>query len=196
MTNACLKRNVVRIVLSMLAITASVGCNLDLGALLDELEDLEITINNAVTTIQVDDPLTTNLPSGFAGRGGAIILGNDVFVDDISDDLVFADLPDITLLGFENLTGFDIYIEYLVDGELQGVLVRDGETLLLEYFCLGLIELLTEEDFIPLTGEFFDEFDLSGTFFENPFDFECGDALIITIDPFSVGATVELIDLF
>ncbi len=71
----------------------------------------------------------------------------------------------------------------------------DGETLLLEYPCLFLIELLEEQDFDPFTGEFVDIFDLSGAFFENPFDFECGDALILTIDEVSIVAQPERINL-
>jgi hypothetical protein len=175
---------------------AATGCNLDLEDVLDELEELELTIDRSVNVIQADDPRTVILPTEFDDRGDTIIIDNgvDVIVD-VSEQLVIAELPNITLVGFENVTGYDIYVTFLVDGDLQGVLVFDGETLLLEYPCLSLIELLDEEDFDPFSGVFIDEFDLRGTDFWNPFDFECGDAIIITIDPFAVSATAERIDL-
>lgn len=113
---------------------------------------------------------------------------------DISSDLTVDVLDDITILGFQNLTGYDIYITYAVDDEPQGVLVYDGETLLLEYECLTYIDLFTEEDFDPFTGVFVAEYDISDVFFE-PQDFDCGEALIITIDPFGVDVSFEYIDL-
>jgi hypothetical protein len=173
------------------------GCPIDFEDVLDDLEDLELTIDQSVNIIQQDDPRDVVVyPADFDDRGDTIIIADDAdVIVDVSEDLVLIELPDITLLGFENLTGFDVYITYAVDGEIQGVLVYSGETLLLEYPCLTLIELFTEEDFDPLTGTFLDEYDLSGNDFVNPFDFECGEALIITIDPFALTATAEQIDL-
>ncbi len=181
----------------LLAITlGATGCDINIGDLLDDLEELELTINQAVTVVQQEDPRTATLPGGAVARGDTIIINNNVTViNDVSDDLVLVEVPDITLVGFENLTGFDIYLTYFADGELQGILVLDGETLLLDYPCLDLIELLSEEDFDPVTGLFEGEYDLTGTDFVNPVDFDCGFAIIITIDEFSVGATSEMIDL-
>lgn len=170
------------------------GCP-DLEEILDDLEELEINIDNSVDVIQSRDPRDPNFafPRDF---NQPIIIGANVdVIVDISSDLVVEVLPDITLLGFENLTGFDIYVTYFVDGVEQGILVFDGETLLLEYPCIELLELFTEEDFDPFDGVFVDEFDLTDAFFENPFDFVCGEALILTFDPFAVTATAERIDL-
>lgn len=172
------------------------GCPIDIEDVLDDLEELELTIDNSVNVIQGDDPRDiVVLPSGFVDRGDTIIIADDAdVIVDVTTDLTVEVLPDITLLGFENLTGYDIYITYAVDDEVQGALVYDGETLLLEYGCLTYIDLLTEEDFEPLTGLFVGEFDLSDVSF-GPRDFYCGEALIITIDPFGVTAAVEYIDL-
>ena len=159
--------------ISIALMTGAGGCGIDLDDFLDDLEVLEITIGDSVSTIQTVDPRSTPLPSGLTGQQETIIIHEDVIIiTDISEDLVIETLPDITLLGFENLTGWDIFLEYAVDGEIQSVLVYDGETLLLEYPCLFSIELLEEQDFDPFTGEFVEIFDLSGSFFENPFDFE------------------------
>ena len=188
----CLLAGVAVLLLGIMA-----GCPIDFGDMLDELEDLELTIDRSVNIIQEDDPRdVVILPADFYDRGDTIIIADDAdVIVDVSQDLVIVELPDITLVGFENLTGFDVYITYAVDDEIQGVLVYDGETLLLEYPCLTLIELFSEEDFDPLSGVFLDEYDLSGIDFVNPFDFECGDAIIITIDPFSLTASAERIDL-
>ena len=182
--------------ISIMLMTGVAGCSIDLEDFLDDLEVLEITIGDSIGTIQTEDPRTTLLPSSLIDQQETIIIHEDVIIIiDISEDLVIETLPDITLLGFENLTGWDIFLEYAVDGEFQSVFVYDGETLLLEYPCLFLIELLEEQDFDPFTGQFVDIFDLSGSFFENPFDFECGDALILTIDEVSIVAQPERISL-
>lgn len=169
------------------------GCPVDVGDVLDELEQLQINIDNSVDVIQTEDPRDiVTYPSGF---NETIIIDDraDVIVD-VTVDLTVDVLDDITILGFENLTGYDIYITYAVDDELQGVLVYDGETLLLEYDCLSYIDLFTEEDFDPSTGLFVaPQYDLSDIYF-TPDDFYCGEALIITIDPFGVSATVDYID--
>lgn len=175
------------------------GCNTDLAELLDELdlEDVEIIIGNAINTPQTQDPRFTTPPADFGTRGHTIVLADDVIVvDDVSTDLAGADLPDITLLGFENITGFDIYIEYTVDGVLQSTLVLDGETLLLDYPCIFDLEILLEEDYDPVSGGFVQAFDLTGSVFLNPDDFLCGDAFIITFDPVAIEAGVEAIDLY
>jgi len=192
-------RNLFSLTLCSLTIMCMGGnCDIDLDDLLDSLEDLEITIVNTVNEVQVVDTTApgTTLPGGFNDTGDTIIIAeNATVITDPSTQLVIEELPDITLLGIENITGFDIFIQYLVDGELQGVLVFDGETLLIEYPCLVDIELVSEDDFDPFTGDLVDSFDLTGIFFENPLDFECGDALIITVDPIEIQASVELIDL-
>jgi hypothetical protein len=107
--------------------------------------------------------------------------------------LVVDTLPDITLLGLENLTGFDVYLTYLADGAVQEVFVFEGETLLLEYRCLDAVQLLTEEDYDDF-GNFVQSFDLFVEYF-NPEDFFCGEALILTLGPFEVNASIQVIDL-
>ena len=171
------------------------GCPID--EILDDLEELELTIINQVGDIQDRDPRFDTLPAGLIEREETIIIEEETTViTDVSTQLIVEELPNITLLGLENDTGYDVYIRYAVDGLVQGALIYDGETLLLEYDCLDAVELLSEEDFDPFDGTFIDEFDLTGIDFFNGLDFFCGEALIITIDPFAVDARIETIDLF
>ncbi|MFO0838670.1 MAG: hypothetical protein U1D55_09070 [Phycisphaerae bacterium] len=161
----------------------------------DILDNLEIKIKNEVNNIQVQDPRAVTLPSAATGP---VFINNDVtFVNDVSTDLVVAELPDITLIGFENLTGLDGYYRYLADGVLQGIYVFDGETLLLDYPCLTEIELLSEEYFDPSTGVLVDAFDLEGAVFSNGvgLDFQCGDAFIMSFDADGIVAGATPIDL-
>jgi hypothetical protein len=163
------------------------GCGEDIEI---EIEDLLI---NAVGDIQTRPQ---ELPPVLVNQGDTIIINNDVtIIDDPSADLIPAEVPDLTVLGFENDTDFDIYITYLVNGELQAVFVYQGEALLLAYPCLDIVELISEDDIDPFSGQLVDSFDLTGADFFNPDDFFCGEALILTFDPFSVSATVEVVDL-
>jgi hypothetical protein len=167
------------------------GCGVGVGGF---LADLELRIIRAVDLVQTEDPRTVVLPPSIVERGDTIIIREDVeVIVSIREQLVIETLPDITLLGFENLTGFDIYLTYLADGVVQQVFVFDGETLLLEYFCLDSVQLLVEEDY-NVFGEFVQSFDLFSDYF-NPEDFFCGEALIITLDAIGISASIEVIFL-
>ncbi|HUU96439.1 MAG TPA: hypothetical protein VM487_11915 [Phycisphaerae bacterium] len=161
--------------------------------LLDALEELEIEIENEVDVIQRDDPRNLPLPVG-ATSGDTIIITGDIIID-ISEQLVVEELPDITLVGLENLTGYDIFLEYFADDALESALILSGETLFIEYPCLDALELISERDFDPFDGFFVDEFDLSGFPYFNGIDFFCGEAIIITITPDAIDTTYETIDL-
>jgi hypothetical protein len=158
------------------------GCP-DLEDIIDELDldDIELRINSNINQLQTSDPRFVNLPPALDSRGDTIIINNNVtIINNIREDIVIEELPDVTLVGFENLTGFDGYYQYFVDGDLQGVFVFDGETLLLEYPCLTEIELISEEYFDPFTGILEESFELDNAVFFRPVDFDCGDAFIIT----------------
>jgi hypothetical protein len=73
--------------------------------------------------------------------------------------------------------------------------VYDGEALLLDYPCLDVIELISEDDVDPVSGLLVDSFDLTGDNYFNPDDFFCGDAFILNFDPFSISARAEVINL-
>lgn len=168
----------------------------------DFLEDLEININQSVNEIQTIDPRSNDLILVGDAADTVVIIEEraDVIVD-IRTQLVVEELLDINLIGFENLTGYDIYLIFLVDGVEQGVFVFDGETLLLEYPCIEDLQLLVEEDYDTFTGEFLGDYDLTGLdyfngdFYADPVDFFCGDAFILTIDPIAITAEADLIDL-
>lgn len=194
-----MKKHLLAFCFMAVAVPMGTGCNTNLADLLDELDldDIEITINNSINRPQDVDPRFATLPSDFGPRGNTIIIADEVnFVDDVSTDLAGVSLPDITLLGFENITGWDIYLEYTVDGVLQSALILDGETLLLDYPCIFDLELLLEEDYDPFTGDFIQAFDLTGSIFLEGDDYFCGDAFIITIDPVAIEAGAEAIDLY
>lgn len=183
--------------LCALTLGVSFGCvgGDELEDIIDELDldDIEIEIENEIGVIQSRDPNAIVLPVALEEE---IIIQEEVtIITEISEQLIIEELPDITLVGFENLTGLDAYYTYFADGVLQGVFVFDGETLLLEYPCLFDIEVISEEYFDPFTGEFVDSFDLEGAFFENPFDFDCGDAFIISFFEDAIETEATAIDL-
>jgi len=166
------------------------GCG-DVGI---DIDDLVVRLTDAVGVVQTR-PQT--LPPVLQQRGDVIVINADVrIITDPAQDVFFAELPNRTVLAFENDTGRDIYIRYFADGILQGVFVFASEALLLEYPCLSVIELISEDDVDPFTGLLVDSFDLTGINYFNPEDFFCGDAFILNFDPFSVGARAEVVDLW
>lgn len=163
------------------------------GVITIEIVDSATRLTNAVGPIQTR-PQT--LPPILVEQGDTILIDNSVtIIVNPAQDLIVAELPNRTVLGFENDTGWDIYIRYFADGVLQGVYVYDGEALLLDYPCLSLIELLSEDDIDPFTGLLVDSFDLTGGDFFNPDDFICGDAFILNFDPWSIEARAEVVAL-
>jgi len=137
------------------------------------------------------------LPPVLVQQGDTLVIDADVtIIVNPAEDIDVVELPNLTILGFENDTDWDMYIKYYADGVLQGIYVYQGEALLLEYPCLDLVELISEDDIDPVTGELVDSYDLLGYDYLNPDDFFCGDALILNFDPFSVSAYAEVIDLW
>jgi hypothetical protein len=71
------------------------------------------------------------LPPALVQEGDTILIDASVtIIDDPAQDIVVVELPNRTVLGLENDTGWDIYIRYYADDELQGVYVYDGEVML------------------------------------------------------------------
>jgi len=187
--------------LTVLTVLVPGGCNIDLQFVpgdgdTDGTSTGGVTrLRSAVGTVQADDPRAVDLPEVLVDAGDTVIINQDVnVIINIEDELVVEELPDVTVLGFDNQTGFDLYLRYLADDESQGVYVYDGETLLLEYPCLTVVELLSEDDLDPLDGLLVDSFELTDVYF-NPDDFVCGDALVLVFDPLTVEITVELVEL-
>jgi hypothetical protein len=174
-----------------LPLTLGAGC-FDPTAV-NGVDNIIARLTGAIGVIQTR-PQT--LPPVLTQQGDTVLIDNSVtIINNPAQDLVFAELPNRTILGFENDTGLDIYIEYFADDELQSVYVYDGGALLLEYPCLTVIELVSEDDVDPYTGELVDSFDLAGADFVNPYDFACGDAFILNFDPFSINARTEVVSL-
>ncbi len=168
------------------------GCPLDFSV---DFGDGLTRLVEAVDEFQREDPRDAELPDVLIEQGDTIIIADEVnIIADPEDELDEDELPDQTLLGFENLTGFDVYLRYTADGIVQGVLIFDGETLLLEYPCLDDVELLSEDDIDPRDGFLVDSFDLTGNVFLRGFDFECGDALLLTIEPDAITFDADVIE--
>lgn len=183
-------------VLAMLTLTTGCPDTVVIGGGGRAIDRAAGRILAAVDIVQTEDVRVVELPPAAVSRGDVVTVREEVTViTDVRQQIVVERLPDVTLLGFENDTGFDIFVRYFADGVDQGIFVFDRETVLLEYPCLDVIELDTEDDFDPFTGEFVASFDLRDAVFFNPEDFICGDAFIITIDPFGVLASPEAIDL-
>jgi hypothetical protein len=172
-------------------VTDATGDSSGNGAAFDDIARLE----GAVGTVQTENPYDAELPASLVAEGDTVVIdaGVDVIVD-VEEDLTVVDLPDSTVIGFDNQTGLDLFLRYLADGELQGVYVYDGETLLLDYPCLSEIVLLSEDDIDPPTGIVVDSFEL-GEVYVNPDDFLCGDAVIFPFEADSLEIVVEYIDL-
>ncbi|HKQ47156.1 MAG TPA: hypothetical protein VJZ71_03690 [Phycisphaerae bacterium] len=178
-----------RFIVACLSTCLFAGCGNEI-----EIDDVDITaLLDAVGLIQTRPQ---ELPPVLVNQGDTIIINTNVtIINNPAVDIIPAELPNLTVLGFENDTDWDIYIRYLADGELQGIYVYQGEALLLGYPCLEEVALLSEDDIDPVTGALVDSFDLTGADFFNPEDFLCGDALILNFDPSSVSASAEVVDL-
>ncbi|MCG3128083.1 MAG: hypothetical protein CHACPFDD_02957 [Phycisphaerae bacterium] len=185
-----------RMALALAAIfTAPAGC-IDADELEDLIDEVGDELEDLFDEIQESDPRLILLPDEAVDRGNTVIIQQDVeIITVVNEQITVEELPDLTLLAFENLSGADLYVRYSVDGVVQAVFIFDGETLLLDYECLDEVELIRQEEFDPFTGVFIDGFDLLDGLFLNDVDFICGDALIFTFDEFGPTATVEPVEL-
>ena len=181
------------IIATCLSLSLAAGCS---GPIVIGEGDAEDVIGRLIAAVGTIQTRPQSLPPVLVDRGDTIIIDNSVtIIEDPTHDIAVVELPDRTVLGFENDTGWDIYITYYADDEFQSVYVYDGEALLLGYPCLSVIELISEDDVDPYTGGLVDSFDLTGADFFNPDNFFCGDAFILNFDPYSVSARAEVIDL-
>ncbi len=159
------------------------GCNLD-----DFLEDVDIDIDKDAPLILDDEPVIIEQN----------VVIEETVIYETREEIVIETIPDVTLLTFENFTGYDIVLSYYVDdftGEFyEEVLIFDGEVMYLEYPCLFSIQLDWEDDF-DFDGFYVGSYDLFDIYLEEGFEYFCGDEIIVTFDEFSVTTTVLPIDL-
>lgn len=179
--------------LALLVMPNAVGCQTDLTEFLQALQSIEININGAVNQLQTRDPRDPDFMVP-GGRNLMITEGVDLITDP-SDQLDPDGFDEVLLIGFENTSGNDMYIEYMVDAEFQAIFVFDGETILLEYPCATSLEVTLQEDYDPTDFMLVNTLDWTGTTFSSPDDFDCASALILTLDGTSVSAEPELIEL-
>ncbi len=175
------------LVLVSALLSGSAGCNLS-G---DDIEDIIEALGDAIDLDGLSVGFASPPPAFVAGTGQTVVIDNSVtIIDDPGSEIIIAELPDILLISFENFTGVDIFVQYAVDGEFQGIFLRNGETILLEYPCVFDIELLQEDDIDPFSGALIESIPLS-TFVEEGFDYFCGDAVIFTFTPTTVDTFIE-----
>lgn len=176
------------------------ACNTDLNDLIDRFTDPDIAriegrFGDRGSRLQQQDPRNLVLPNELANRGDTVVINNQVTViNNFQEDVVVVEVPDSVWLVFDNLTGDDIYVEYLADNAPQSVFVLDGDTLILEYPCLATIDLLSEEHFDVFTGASVDFFNLDVPLDRGP-NFECGEALLFSFEPDGVFVEPDVIDL-
>jgi hypothetical protein len=183
-------RSCARAIVVCLTATLLAGCGSGINI---AGNDIAALLANAVGLIQTRPQ---ELPPVLVQEGDTILIdASATIIVNPAQDIALAELPDLTVLGFENDTDWDMYIKYYADGELQGIYVYQGEALLIQYPCLTEVALISEDDIDPATGGLVGSFDLTGSDFFNPDDFFCGDALILTFDPFSVTARAEVVNL-
>lgn len=167
--------------------------DVNLSVLLDQAEE---NIETNVTNIQTVDVEDIDLPPEADDRDDTIVIREEtVVITDVRDDFVVIE-EDFLVLGFENLTGRDFFIDYEVDGDFQSVFVLDGETVLLEYECLEEVHLLFEDDYSPRTGEYIESFNLDDLFYFNGEDFFCADLFVISIDEDGVTPFAEPVSVY
>ncbi len=107
------------------------------------------------------------------------------------DELV-ADNPEaVVLLVLENLTGHDLSIGFEIDGDPDGALVFNGESLVIEFDCFKTVALVFEDRFDPQTGLFIEGFDLLDAQASRPTDFSCGEAVIFTLEESEILISTE-----
>lgn len=140
-------------------------------------------VSGAVSAVQVADPRQVALPPALTAQGGAVVIDASArFLSDVEQQLDVAQVPVDLVLGFENVSAFDGYYTYRIDGVSQSVFVFPGQTVLLEYPCPQEVQLLSEAYFDPTTGAQVSSFTPTDALFGNPDRFRCGDALILLLD--------------
>lgn len=170
----------------------------DIEDILDELGDIEIEIEQNVNEIQTVIPVNDDFPDVLIEDTGpdVIIIDDDAtIITNVQETIIIEELPNLNIVGFENLTFFDAYYEYFVNGVYQAVFVFSGETLLIEYPCLEDIEIVSEQYFEVDTGLLVDSFELDGAVFFRPDDFDCGDAFIVSFSEEDIVVDTLAIDL-
>ncbi|MCK4342042.1 MAG: hypothetical protein KAY37_10005 [Phycisphaerae bacterium] len=184
------------------------GCTLSAADIEDiirttssELEGLidkaATAVDEAVGEVQGVDPREAELWSGAEDEDLDFVLDEDAtWIDNFDEDLDPENWDEIILVAFDNMTGYDILLEFLVDGEMQSVPVYVDDTLLLAYPCPDRMDLIAEYDFDPTTGELVDSLAYEDTYATNPEDFMCGDLFIVTIDEEGPSGWAEPIDLY
>jgi hypothetical protein len=109
-------RNLIFIITIGLSLSLVAGCPSGIGL---DLENVAARLSSAVGVIQTR-PQT--LPPVLVQEGDTILIDASVtIINDPARDIAVVELPNRTVLGFENDTGWDIYITYYIDDELQSV---------------------------------------------------------------------------
>lgn len=158
-------------------------------------EQLLARLSAAIGVVQIEDPRFIALPDAAIQRGDIVSIDPDAIQITTVEQLVVNPLPDMTVLALKSISGFDIFIRYIADGEPQAVFVYDNETLVLQYPCIRTLEFVTQDEFEPVTGLFVDTFPVSTELLNNPVNFTCGDAIVLAMDAEGVVPSTQVIPL-
>jgi hypothetical protein len=162
-----------------------------------ELDQAVENIDRSVTTIQETDVTTIDVPEAAVERDDVVVVEETaIVITNVREDFIVRPVEDFLVLGFDNQTGRDIFVDYEVDGDFQSVFVFDNETVLIEYNCILEVHLLGEDDYDPFTDEFIESFDLADFFYFEGEDYDCGDLLVLTIDPRGVAPDASPVPIF
>lgn len=182
------------VALGLVAGVGNTGCNTDLTELVRELGNFDFSgLIGAVGQFQSVDP-----------RGPGVMLPDDRevnvieganFITDFENQLGPEDFEDSVLIGFENTSDADMFIEFTVGDMPQALFVFDGEALFFEYPCADSIAVTRFETYDSDTFDLLDEQDLTDTTFAAEDDFDCGDVLFLEFDGTEV-AQVDDLDIF
>ncbi len=176
-------------------IAGCAGTGVNAGGVPGSSGQIAAALAAALEVIQVEDPQFIALPEAAVQRGDVVEISPQVIQIASVDELTVNPLPGVTVLGFKNRSGFDIFFRYVADGEPQAVFVFDQETLVLQYPCLHTIEFLTQDEFEPVTGVFVDSFPVSLVVLSNPTAFRCGEAIVLRIETAGVVSSTQVIAL-
>ena len=180
---------------SCAALALLTGCNVDSTQLEQLIQQAGDQVNRTIDNLQNNGPGTFVIPSG-ATQDNWNLAPDAQFINNFDQQVTPSEVSDTSFLAFDNQTGFDIYLQYTVDGTGEAIFVADGETALLQYPCIGEVVLDTEDDFDPVTGDAGQTWNFNNVSYSNPYDFGCGDLLLLTINPDGVSQDTTTLNLF
>lgn len=182
------------VALCLVAGVGNTGCNTDLTALVQELGNFDFSgLLGAVGQVQSVDPRGPDFM--VPGNRQVNIAPGAEFITDFESQLGPDSFEDSVLIGFENASDADMFIEFSVGDMPQSLFVFDGEAIFFEFECATSVSVTKIETFDPMTFDLLDEQEFTDTTFEADTDFVCGDVLFLEYDGTDL-TQVDDLDIF